>query len=178
MAELSAVGATGFGALNAVAVGPKLNAGLGMLPVGVEEGGGKDDLGVERGMSAPKLNPEAIGFDAGVVVVASVFPFASPLFSGESVLPNPKPNEADEVLGFGAKVNPAVLFVGGRSKLDPMLKENVGNLLGVVEAAAEGVEGALKRNEDAPVLDGDGTTMLSAIAGFTVGLMAKILDCF
>lgn len=135
-------------------------------------------MGVVRRISAPKLNPEAIGFDTGVVVAASAFPLASPLFSGEPVLPKPKPNEADEVLGFGAKLNPVMPFDGGRSELEPMLKENVGNLLGVVDAEAEGVDGALKRKEDAPVLDGDGTTMLSAIAGFTVGLMAKMLDCF
>jgi hypothetical protein len=160
-----------------VAVGPKLNAGLGRLPVGVEEGGGKDDLGVVRGTFAPKLNPAAIGLE-GVVDAASVVPLASLLFSGVPVLPKPKPNEADEVLGLGAKVNPAVAFgVGGRSELEPMLNENVGNLLGVVEAEA-GVDGALKRKDEAPVLDGDGTTMLSEIAGFTVGLMAKMLDCF
>lgn len=143
----------------------------------MEPGGGKDDLGVVRGMSAPKLNPAAIGFE-GVEDSAPVFPSVPSFFSGVSVLPKPKPKEADEVLGLGAKVNPVVAFAdGGRSELEPMLNENVGNLLGVVEAE-DGVEGALNRKDDGPVLDGEGTIMLLAIAGFTVGLMAKMLDCF
>lgn len=177
VAEPFVVVATGFGEVNAVAVGPKLNAGRTTLPV-VEACGSEGSLGGARGASGPKLNADPIGFD-GVVDVKSVLLLASctPDFSGESVLPNAKPKVADVALGLGAKEKP-VLGVGGLS-VDPMLKENVGNLLGVVEAVAEGVDGALKRKEDAPVLEeGDGTTMVSAIAGFTVGLMAKMLDCF
>lgn len=188
--ELSATASTAFGAAN-VEVGPKLNIGFGtsLFPAAAE---GAENNGCEvaaRGADAPKLKADVGGCE-GVVEMASVLlvvPFAAAL-SVASLFAVPNPKAADVDRGLGAKLNipglPGVPGVPGapvavEPDVAPMLKENFGNVLGVVEAAADGVDGALNKNEDVPAeVGGDGTTIVSPIAGFTVGFIANMLDDF
>lgn len=182
-AELSATASTAFGAAN-VEVGPKLKMGFEASPVPVAAEGGENngcDVGA-RGADAAKLKADVGGCE-GVVEATSVLPLA--FFASPFAVPNPNAAEVDR--GFAAKENvagePGVPGVPGAPVVvavaaEPMLKENVGNGPGVVEAAADGVDGALNRKEDPPDAGGDGITIVSPIAGFTLGLSANILDVF
>lgn len=143
-------------------------------------------VGGALGALAPKLKPEAIGWDGVVDTEAS---FSSPFvesFWADSDLPaprpNPKPAEVDRGLAAAKENNPGEPGVPGvagaaEESVEPMLNEKLGSLLGVFETAPVG--GALNRNDGVPLLEGgDGTTMDSPIAALTVGLMAKMLECF
>lgn len=143
-------------------------------------------LGGALGAVAPKENPEAIGWDGVVDSAASFVSSFVESFCAESALPapNPNPNPAEVDRGLAAaKENvpeePGVPGVAGATEdsVEPMLNEKLGNLLGVVDVAE--LAGALNRNEGVPLLEGgDGITIESPMAALTVGLMAKMLDCF